>query len=252
MTITIDPDTDREELLDGRHQQAESSTMAASGAGTSSSSSTLPATMQEVLNTLRFGWDSTMNGINNLDASGRTTSSERICLICLEPLSEEEFANGTAISLECQCKGDAALRHASCAQKWVDTKGDLTCDVCRAPIHNLNAPPPRSEAGSNRHSDTQTDESRNRYPTPSDVFDCIRMTWVVTIVCVLFFDLNIASALVSGLLVAVIYTWVCQLVRCLQYQSTTILVTSDQDLDPMEARPHIQRRVFVTPEVIVQ
>ena len=126
------------------------------------------------------------------------SSSEKICLICLEPLSPEDFESGQAIRLDCQCKGDAALRHKDCAQKWVDIKGDLTCDVCRTPIANLSPPQPRSDAGSQQASDDPTDASRGRYPSATDVFDCIRMTWVVTIVCILFFKVTIVTALVTG------------------------------------------------------
>lgn len=136
--------------------------------------------------------------IIRLSSQSSGNSQEKLCLICLEPLSNEDFENGEAITLACQCRGDAALRHKNCAQKWVDIKGDLICDVCRAPITNLEAPRPRSDAGSHRLSDDFTDASRGRHPSASDVFDCIRMTWIVTIVCILFFGSNIAVALITG------------------------------------------------------
>eukprot|EP00210_Caulerpa_lentillifera_P004185 g3991.t1 len=184
----------------------------------------------------------------SIGGSSRRRCNERICLICLDPLTDEEFSTGAAISLACECKGEAAYRHKDCAQKWVNIKGDRICDICRTTITNLDPPPPGSEAGSNRHSDAQTDESRNRYPSPSDVFDCIRMTWVVTIVCVLFFNLDIASALVTGLLVAVMYTWLCQLIRCVHYQTTNLGVGSDQE-PPIGIE---QNRPIAAPEIVVQ
>ena len=57
---------------------------------------------------------------------------------------------GEAIQLECECRGDLALRHHSCAVKWAHVKGDNVCDICKQPIKNLPAITPRapSEAGS--------------------------------------------------------------------------------------------------------
>lgn len=57
---------------------------------------------------------------------------------------------GEAIQLECECRGDLALRHNSCAVKWARVKGDNVCDICKQPIKNLPAITPRapSELGS--------------------------------------------------------------------------------------------------------
>ena len=57
---------------------------------------------------------------------------------------------GEAIQLECDCRGDLALRHNSCAVKWARVKGDNVCDICKQPIKNLPAITPRapSELGS--------------------------------------------------------------------------------------------------------
>ncbi len=57
---------------------------------------------------------------------------------------------GEAIQLECECRGDLALRHHSCAVKWAHVKGDNVCDICKQPIKNLPAITPRapSEPGS--------------------------------------------------------------------------------------------------------
>lgn len=50
-------------------------------------------------------------------------SKERVCLICLDPLLEEDFRSGRAISLQCACRGDLAVRHRECAVKWVQVRG---------------------------------------------------------------------------------------------------------------------------------
>ena len=63
------------------------------------------------------------------------------CLICLDPLTEEDFATGAAMRLECSCRGDLALRHRACAEKWSEVKGDRLCDVCRSVVENLPEPP---------------------------------------------------------------------------------------------------------------
>lgn len=57
---------------------------------------------------------------------------------------------GEAIQLECECRGDLALRHNSCAVKWARVKGDNVCDICKQPIKNLPVITPRapSEPGS--------------------------------------------------------------------------------------------------------
>ncbi len=52
--------------------------------------------------------------------------------------------SGEAIALECQCRGELALRHRACAIKWTRVKGDNTCDICKAPITNLPQVSPRA------------------------------------------------------------------------------------------------------------
>ncbi|CAD7703497.1 unnamed protein product [Ostreobium quekettii] len=146
----------------------------------------------------------------------RCSSGLPMCLICLEPLSPEDFESGEAITLECQCRGETALRHRSCAEKWVRVKGDLICDICRSPILNLPPPPPRSEGGDNSDdSEEPAGTWLSRFPGATDVFDCIRMTWVVTIVCILFFEFQIMQALFTGMVVAVLYALFCQMMKCM-------------------------------------
>ena len=68
------------------------------------------------------------------------------CLICLDPLSPEDFASGAAMRLECSCRGDLAARHRACAERWSEVKGDRRCDVCRSVVENLPEPPARPPA----------------------------------------------------------------------------------------------------------
>lgn len=51
-----------------------------------------------------------------------------------------EMQSGEAISLDCQCRGELALRHKACAIKWSRVKGDAVCDICKSPVR-LHCPP---------------------------------------------------------------------------------------------------------------
>lgn len=50
------------------------------------------------------------------------------------------------MALACQCRGDLALRHRECAIKWAQVKGSNVCELCKAPVTNLPALPPRPPA----------------------------------------------------------------------------------------------------------
>lgn len=61
-----------------------------------------------------------------------------MCLICLDALELEDFESGEAIVLECACRGELALRHRTCAEKWARVKvrgmwvaGGLIFEACR-------------------------------------------------------------------------------------------------------------------------
>ena len=57
--------------------------------------------------------------------------------------------SGKAISLDCKCRGELALRHQECAVQWARVKGDLVCELCKQPVRNLPAlppPPPPADA----------------------------------------------------------------------------------------------------------
>lgn len=75
---------------------------------------------------------------------GRIASTEGgggpVCLICLDPLTTEDYDQGEAIQLQCKCRGDLAMRHKTCAARWAGHKGDNVCDICKEPIHNLPEP----------------------------------------------------------------------------------------------------------------
>lgn len=122
----------------------------------------------------------------------------------------------------------------SCSQ----VKGDLICDICHTAIGNLPAPPPRSENGE----EGAEDASSGRFVGAADVFDCIRMTWVVTIVCILFFELDITRALFTGMVVAVLYTFSCQIMRC--------LYTRSEDTAPPRVIPHNPHLINAAPIII--
>ena len=60
-----------------------------------------------------------------------------------QEFTQEQFVNGSALRLECSCRGDLALRHRECVMKWVQVKGSNVCELCKAEIRNIPAPPPR-------------------------------------------------------------------------------------------------------------
>ena len=95
--------------------------------------------------------------------------------------------------------------------------------MCKAPVRNLPevTPRARSEAasdgggsafGENGGDHGATAASLAPYladsvPGSADIiFDCIRVTWVAMIICILFFEMNLAAALWTGLVVGVAYT----------------------------------------------
>jgi hypothetical protein len=105
------------------------------------------------------------------------------------------------------------MRHRQCAEKWSRIKGSTTCDVCKAPILNLPdvppLPPPPGQLGEGGLLGPAGDASLwsvDEPPAVADyIFDCIRVTWVVLIVCILFFELDVASSFVTGALLGTVY-----------------------------------------------
>ncbi|GIL58217.1 hypothetical protein Vafri_13331 [Volvox africanus] len=163
--------------------------------------------------------DSVSSGLNN--AGGSTAAAVLggapvvsgpgggfpICLICLEVLEPEDFESGDAISLQCACKGEMSLRHRKCAIEWSHHKGDVICDICKQGIANLPPIPPEvlaaREAARRRR---QPAFNTAAEPNFADFcFDCIRATWVTTIVCVLFFDVSVGQAFMFGSVVGLAF-----------------------------------------------
>lgn len=154
-------------------------------------------------------------------ASG--TSKQRVCLICLEPLSEDDFASGEAIVLQCDCKGDTALRHRACAIKWAQVKGSTTCDICKRTIANLPSdleslpppeliepltPPGEESFPGGLHGDSHV-------PPALDLsFDFLRITWIATIVCVLLIQLDLQESLWIGSIVGLSYILLMKAFNC--------------------------------------
>eukprot|EP00798_Chlamydomonas_sp_ICE-L_P016062 gene16062-22199_t len=131
---------------------------------------------------------------------GTTAIAFPICLICLEILTPDDFNGGKAITLECKCRGDMALRHYECAIEWNNAKGNTICDICKHEILNL---PPVDPAILEAR-----EEARRRRMPNFDVsgqhtfadycFDFIRVSWIVMVVAVLFLDLALQHALFIG------------------------------------------------------
>jgi hypothetical protein len=164
----------------------------------------------------RFLSSNSMDGSAARGLSRTSSGSQPMCLICLEPLTSEDFMSGEAISLDCQCRGDLALRHRACAIKWSRVKGDAVCDICKSTVANLPTPSPRAStpSGSDVEISIEDYAAQNGIPIGLDavpgnadmLFDCIRVTWVFMIICILFFEMNLSTALWSGIIAGIGYT----------------------------------------------
>lgn len=145
-------------------------------------------------------------------------SKQKMCIICLETLTEEDFANGDAISLQCGCKGDVTYRHLACAVKWAQVKGSTMCDICKKPIENLpnidDLPPPDLVEPLTPE-DTEYLMQNDTVPPALDLsFDFLRITWIATIVCVLLVQLDLQESLWVGSVVGLTYILVMKFVQC--------------------------------------
>eukprot|EP01025_Chloroclados_australasicus_P019325 TRINITY_DN2053_c0_g1_i1.p2 TRINITY_DN2053_c0_g1~~TRINITY_DN2053_c0_g1_i1.p2 ORF type:complete len:395 (-),score=57.06 TRINITY_DN2053_c0_g1_i1:639-1823(-) len=141
-----------------------------------------------------------------------------ICLICFEPLLAEDFESGEAIQLQCSCKGDVAMRHQQCAIRWSKVKGDNICDICKKPI--LNIPTPSQSAASSEAGELGGDGADGARPGPADyIFDCIRVSWVAMIICILFLNFDLSKAFLSGVVVGLVYMLFCKAINSLHLRT---------------------------------
>jgi len=157
--------------------------------------------------------------------SGVEVSPGAVCLICLDPLSSEDFASGKAMSLECGCRGDLALRHRDCAIKWAQVKDDgrgglPMCELCKKAVQNLPELPARPQEETEDDIGITIEEAyfndpsqfQQFVPSRADiVFDCIRVTWIAMIISILFFNANIEVALWTGLVAGAAYIFMLRL-----------------------------------------
>jgi len=163
-----------------------------------------------------------LNAFDRILALSRKLSTselkQKVCVICLETLTEEDFGNGDAISLQCGCKGDITYRHLACAVKWAQVKGSTMCDICKKPIENLpnidDLPPPDLVEPLTPE-DTEYLIQNDTVPPALDLsFDFLRITWIATIVCVLLVQLDLQESLWVGSVVGLTYILVMKFVQC--------------------------------------
>jgi hypothetical protein len=68
---------------------------------------------------VRNGGESGNGGGSDTEVdSGSEEGGERVCRICSDDLTPEQFVNGEAIELACECKGALKRAHKECALKW--------------------------------------------------------------------------------------------------------------------------------------
>ncbi len=182
-----------------------------------------------------------------------TTSGGReapVCLICLEPLMPQDFSSGKAMSLDCGCRGDLALRHRDCAVKWSQVKDDgrgglPMCELCKMPVRNLPELPARPEAAEESAPGEVTieevyfnDPSQFQQFAPSRadiIFDCVRVTWIAMIVSILFFDASIGAALWTGLVAGAAYILMLRLLYKQHFEAMRAYAEQQarQQVDPI-------------------
>ena len=183
-----------------------------------------------------------------------SVSSNPVCLICLEPLSQADFASGEAIHLDCGCRGDLAVRHRECAVKWSQVKDDgrgglPQCELCKKPVKNLPELPrrpsrererEREQAGANvpvmtieelmQGGGDQFDQFEQFVPSRADLaFDCVRVMWIAMIVSILFFDADMSLALITGMVAGIAYLTMLRVLYKQQYQALRAYAEAQRD-----------------------
>ena len=187
-------------------------------------------------------------------SSSRThSSSNPVCLICLEPLSPSDFESGEAISLDCGCRGDLAMRHRECAITWSQVKDDgrgglPQCELCRKPVKNLpelprREPPPAQPTSASvpvMIEESYVSDPEQFLPSRADLmFDCVRVTWIAMIVSILFFDANMGLALFTGLVAGMAYLLMLRLLYKQHFEALQAYAEqARQQRDPNGAYPH--------------
>lgn len=111
-----------------------------------------------------------------------------------------------------------AVKSKACAVKWAQVKGSTECDICKAPIRNLpdieELPPPDLLEPLSPQ-DTTTYLTEEAVPPALDLsFDFLRITWIATIVCVLFVQLDLQESLWIGSIVGLSYILMIKLIEC--------------------------------------
>lgn len=181
------------------------------------------------------------------NGSSTTASTNAVCLICLDPLSQEDFASGEAMSLDCGCRGDLALRHKECAIKWSQVKDDgrgglPTCELCRKPVRNLPELPrrvaPDAVPGEGLPVTIEdaylADPSQFEHFVPSRadiIFDCVRVTWIAMIVSILFFDASMGVALWTGMVAGAAYIVMLRLLYKQHFEALRAYAEAQQALE---------------------
>jgi hypothetical protein len=157
------------------------------------------------------GYPSSFSGMKRISSHVSIMSSVHdgcaypMCLICLEPLTPEQFEKNEAIKLQCLCLGEVSMRHRACAVRWSQVRGNTVCDICNAPIANL--PPVAPRPPQQDDADDRSGQLAWEPPAAADyIFDFIRVTWVAMILCILFWDCDMPSAFFVGGMVGLLYT----------------------------------------------
>ena len=181
-----------------------------------------------------------------------STSSNPVCLICLEPLSQADFASGEAIHLDCGCRGDLAVRHRECAVKWSQVKDDgrgglPQCELCKKPVKNLPELPrrpsrerEREQAGANvpvmtieelmQGGGDHFEQFEQFVPSRADLaFDCVRVMWIAMIVSILFFDADMSLALITGMVAGIAYLTMLRVLYKQHYQALRAYAEAQRD-----------------------
>mmetsp|Transcript_32798 Transcript_32798/g.70900 ORF Transcript_32798/g.70900 Transcript_32798/m.70900 type:complete len:288 (+) Transcript_32798:210-1073(+) len=210
-----------------------------------STSDSVPA---EKASSQRFGSSPARALSKKFSVNSDGASKGKVCLICLESL--DECDSSEVIALDCDCRGDIRWRHLKCALKWAQVKGSNQCDICKKKIQNLpdieSLPPPDLvEPITPQDPFYLTEEA---VPPALDLsFDFLRITWIATIVCVLFVQLDLQESLWIGSIVGLCYILMIKVIECCsnrvrRFRSNEFPNTSDTESNTPSPQTQPQRR----------